>query len=133
MEEILAQFEELMEEYREAYERAPNDTAREQVDRRFSDLLTSKEEEVEAQMEAYLEEEGARLLAEQEASLKEIEEAENESPLSISESSNDDVFIILKAQTTKEHKKILKQAGIKGYSRLREDELIDLRIKHGLY
>jgi len=35
--------------------------------------------------------------------------------------------------SNKDHKKVLKNANIRGYSRLKESELIDLRIKHKLY
>lgn len=65
--------------------------------------------------------------------LTEVEVAEELDSFGEVDEPLDSVKVRLKKLNTTEHKAVLKAAEVKGYSKLKEDQLIELRIKHNLY
>ena len=132
MEEIIDKFNELVQEMANAVAEAKTQDEADKIQEEYDSRIDKAEVETEAALEEFFKKEQESLEKERLESELIIEEEEIVDEKD-EDDSNDDKFIKIKEHySVKELKAILKAAGIKGYSKLKEDELIKLILDNNL-
>lgn len=130
-EELILKFDAVLEEYNSAYAQATSDEEREKINDIYEVKISEAEAVLEKELEEQFQQEITNLEKEQLASEKELLELEEieEEEIDLDKLRAE----LAEKYTVKELKAILREAGIKGYSKLKEAELINLIVLNKLY
>lgn len=154
MEELIEQFNKVLEQYNAEYTEAKDDKQRDIINIKYEKIITEAEKTLEKSLEDFIKQENEKLLLEQKQSEQEILDLSKEDR---DDSDNDNgngnsgnngngngngntilneeikkIEDIKEKYSVKELKQILKNAKIKGYSRLNQDALVRLILDNNL-
>lgn len=122
MEDLIKEFEKVMDAFNEAYSEAETDKDRDKVTKKHEKLIDKAQEIFDKGVEDFIQK-----------GIKELEQEEKDILASFENEIDEDLFIkIKKAYTVSELRTVLKESGVKLKNGLKEDDLIHLIFEYEL-